>query len=189
MVLRGTQRWEKILQLHDEIEKANDQLRVIGSQVEIKHDYDLVSNLINKLHFTYQEDWDSYMVKNSENDTPVWDMFIEFLEEKNDHAIQSKMRCMTTGASKTDSTKPCPNCSKVHPADQECRRNQALSNRKTPTATGTMRSNLVLADVTSRELLNKYVTEAKKVNGPCPCCKKQHTFEKNFSFGKDQVPT
>ena len=57
LTLKGSQRWEKIIELHDEVERATDQLQVIGAENEIKQDFELVLCLVNKLHFTYQEDW------------------------------------------------------------------------------------------------------------------------------------
>ena len=35
----------------------------------------------------------------------------------------------------------------------------------------------------------QYFTEAKKANGPCVVCKKSHTYERNFPFGKAKVPS
>ena len=52
-----------------------------------------------------------------------------------------------------------------------------------------MKTNLTLAQVTSREDLNKFIVEQKKANGPCPVCKKNHTYEKKFPFGKGQIPS
>ena len=33
------------------------------------------------------------------------------------------------------------------------------------------------------------MTEAKKINGPCVCCDRNHTYERMFPFGKSRVPT
>ena len=33
------------------------------------------------------------------------------------------------------------------------------------------------------------MTEAKKINGPCVCCNRHHTYERDFPFGKTKVPT
>ena len=54
---------------------------------------------------------------------------------------------------------------------------------------GTVRSNMTLVQVTTREDLNKYIAEKKREYGQCALCNKSHTFEKNFSFGKGRVPS
>merc|ERR1712101_12870 len=94
-------------------------------------DFDLASLLINKLHFTYQEEWDCYLVK-CEDEKTVWERFQDFLEDKNANAIQSKMRFMAT---KPDGAKSsCPKCQKSHPAEEECKSPKTFKQRKdTPT--------------------------------------------------------
>ena len=52
-----------------------------------------------------------------------------------------------------------------------------------------MRTHMTVAQVNTRDDLNKYSAEARKNNGPCPCCNKFHTYERNFPFGKGKVPT
>ena len=76
------------MELHDEVEKAVDQLLVINASSELKGDYDLVSVLINKLHISYQEEWDEYVVERKANDIPIWDKFTAFLEIRNERAMQ-----------------------------------------------------------------------------------------------------
>ena len=51
---KGSQKWEKVLDLYDEVGKAVDQLRVIGDLHKIKEDDGLVSCLIGKLHQYYR---------------------------------------------------------------------------------------------------------------------------------------
>ena len=84
LTLKGVQKWERLMELHDEVEKAVDQLLVINASSELKGDYDLVSVLINKLHISYQEEWDEYVVEGKENDIPIWDKFTAFLEIRNE---------------------------------------------------------------------------------------------------------
>ena len=80
-----------MLELYDEVEKAMDQLQVINAVDELKGDQDLVSLLINKLHVSYQEEWDLYVVERKGENVPIWDKFWDFLDLRNERAIQSKM--------------------------------------------------------------------------------------------------
>ena len=172
LVLKGNQRWEKVLQLHDEVEKAVDQLKVINAEDEIQKDYDLVSYLVNKLHVTYQEDWDSYRVDNK-NKKPVWQMFVDFLSDKNERATESKMRWMSSKSEQEIRTK----CS-----------NKGLDSKSVSSTV--VRSHLTLAEITTREQLNQFISNLKVKNGPCPCCNKHHHYERHFeAFGLGRIPT
>ena len=101
-------------------------------------------------------------------------MFVDFLNDKESRAMQSKMRLMSSKplhSGKSDADKPKPG------------KAQGVN------LSTTVRSNLTLTQIKSREELNKFTTDAKKNNGPCPFCLKHHTFERNFGFGKGKVPT
>ena len=50
-------------------------------------------------------------------------------------------------------------------------------------------TNLALSKITTQDELNQYITENKKSIGACPSCKKSHSFEKSFPFGKAKVPS
>ena len=63
---KGSQRWEKIASMFDEVEKAVDQLRVINALDKIKEDHGLVSCIISKLHPAYQEEWDTFYMKSKQ---------------------------------------------------------------------------------------------------------------------------
>ena len=178
---KGSQKWEKVLDLYDKVGKAVDQLRVIGDLHKIKEDDGLVSCLIGKLHQDYREDWDSFLQeRGAQEQCPIWDQFMEFLEVKNSRATKSKMREISE---KAETSLPSDKKATQQPTQKKNHRNESWSG-------GTFQSNLTLAQISTRDDLNKYVADLKKSNGPCPCCNKFHTFEKNFSsFGKGRIPT
>ena len=156
-----------MLELYDEVEKAMDQLQVINAVNELKGDQDLVSLLINKLHVSYQEEWDLYVVERKSEIVPIWDKFWDFLNLRNERAIQSKMQNMSVkGESSkekgTEADKPKP---------------QSRQQSRRGSTTPMVQSNLTLTQITTRDELNKYSAEVRKNNGPCPCCKKHHTFD------------
>ena len=172
--LKGSQSWERVLDLHDEVEKSMDQLQVIGAEKEIKTDFDLVSTLVNKLHVSYQLEWDKYLYKNEGGDTPIWDRFWEFLVELNGQAVKSKMRHM--------SSKP----------EQQSHQDNKSKNSGKPggrQAGPTVRSHMTIMQVKTRDDLNKYSADARKNIGACPLCGKTHTYERDFPFGKGKVPS
>ena len=76
------------------MEISVDQLRVVGAKDDIKDDFSLVSCLIQKLHYTHQEEWDGFLEDHT-GTCSLWDKFIEFLTEKNKKAIRSQMRCLS----------------------------------------------------------------------------------------------
>ena len=86
----------------------------------------------------------------------------------------------------------CPKCKKRHSSDAKCtveqntRQGQSGGNNK---LLPLVRTNLTVAKITTKEQLNEYFAEAKKKIGPCPCCNRFHTYERDFPFGKGQVPT
>ena len=45
-----------LVELHNEVERAMDQLRVLGAAEEFRTDFCLVSSLIGKLHFSCHQD-------------------------------------------------------------------------------------------------------------------------------------
>ena len=90
----GNQRWEKVIELFVQVEKCVDQLRVMNAEVSLADDFELMSVLFGKLHVDYQEEWDS-VIKRQEEQIPVWTKFQEFLEDKNDRALQSRLRNMS----------------------------------------------------------------------------------------------
>ena len=170
--LKGTQRWEKVLQLFDEVEKAEDQLEVIGAKDEISNDYELISCLINKLHCSYQEEWDGFLCENKRSyvEKNLWEKFIAFLTKKNSVATESKMRCMWDMAPSDSSQEKKGKDSKF------AKRN-------------TVYSNLTLAEISTRTELDEYCKEHLRNNRPCQVCDEQHHFQKSFTFGKGLVPT
>ena len=104
------------------------------------------------------------------------------LTDKYDKAVQAGMRHLSE---KSKQSVSCNKCKKRHPPEQVCTSLRKPSPERGPL----IRSNLTLAKVQTRQQINEFVTEAKKVNGPCPVCNRSHTYEKTFSFGKGNVPT
>ena len=113
----------------------------------------------------HQEEWDCFLVKYS-GSSSLWKKFVEFLSNKNTMAIASQLRCMSLKAEPAMA-------SNLHD-------NQGKSNQTG--GVGAVWSNMTLAEVTSRVELNKCVAEMQRILGPCPCCNRSHTYEKNFSF-------
>ena len=114
--------------------------------------------------------------------------FKEFLVRINQQAGQSQMRHMSSKSDSpvtSDNHPVCNKCSKRHKPDLRCK----------PSYTGAMyrdglvQSHLTIAKVTTKEELKTYTEAAKKANGTCPCCRKSHTNERSFSFGKAPVPS
>ncbi len=79
---------------------------------------------------------------------------------------------------------PCVKCKKRHKPDQSCRLDKPAANSKLAPLVFT---NLALSKITTQDELNQYITESKKSIGACPSCKKSHSFEKSFPFGKAKV--
>ena len=84
------------------------------------------------------------------SEMPVWTMFTAFLTNKNERALESKMRMMSL---KPDSQSA--NDSKIQSASKG-------KSSWSSTTIATVRSNLTLAQVTTREELNQFISEAKK---------------------------
>ena len=106
---KSSSSWERVLEIYDEVDKGVDQLRVIGALVSVKEDYELVSSIINKLSEDQQQEWDRYNVDNRNDSRSLWDKFTAFLSQRNDMAIQSKLRHMSSKVncqSRTASTTP-----------------------------------------------------------------------------------
>ena len=167
-----------------------DQLHVIQATGAASDDFELVSTLVGKLHQDYQEDWDKFVVA-TRGSSPIWTLFREFLSEKYQGAIQSRLRYM---AEKSDSSSNsnCIKCNSRHKPDQRCRNKPVESWRNRRQASDNLdvvHANLNLAKVTTRAELKEYTAETKKKYGPCPCCSKFHSFEREFSFGKGDVPS
>ena len=90
---------------------------MINAEVSLADNFKLVSVFIGKLHVDYQQEWDSNVIKRREELIPVWTKFQEFLEDKNDRAVQARLRNMSD---KTDNPLkvPCVKCKMRHKPDQ-----------------------------------------------------------------------
>ena len=110
--LKGSQRWEKVIDLYEQVEKATTQLEVLDAQESLNHEFELVSELVGKLAYDYQEEWDRYCITNTDSAAPVWQKFWAWLTDANHRASASKLRNMAARVSKPDlaSNPTCPKC-------------------------------------------------------------------------------
>ena len=82
-VPKGQQKFERVIQLHEEVEKGLDQLCVINTAHTIAEDFQLVALLINKLPQDYQEEWDEAVIRQEQlgatSYLSLWQQFQQFL--------------------------------------------------------------------------------------------------------------
>ena len=78
---RGQHRWEKVTEMFEEVEKATDQLKVVDAVYSLADDFELVDYLIHKLHYQYQEDWDTFVIEQRGSNLNSWDKFTKFLTD------------------------------------------------------------------------------------------------------------
>ena len=83
----------------------------------------------------------------------------------------------------------CPKCKTSHKRGAKCPNDTSYDS--TPNSVFSHLTPLKM--IKTRDELRTYVTEAKKMTGVCPSCKKPHTFEREFDFGgikeKAHVPS
>ena len=112
--LRGSQRWERAIDLHECIEKAITQLEVLKAERSLDDDFELVSTLVSKLATDYQEEWDKFSIS-AEETSPVWNKFWTWLKGIKDRAVASKLRNMAAGNAVSKSELiTCTKCKNKH---------------------------------------------------------------------------
>ena len=62
---KWSQRWEKVTDLHEVVEKAISHLKVLEAVNSLNDDFELVSSLVAKLAVNYQEECDKFCVAQS----------------------------------------------------------------------------------------------------------------------------
>ena len=111
---KGQHKYERVIQLYEEVEKGMDQLRVINATHTIAEDFQLVAALVGKLPLDYQEEWDKAVIGSEElgagSPVPLWSQFDMFLKEVYKRSNQAKLRSMSA-ASKLTSSSSMPQCS------------------------------------------------------------------------------
>ena len=111
---KGQHKYERVIQLYEEVEKGMDQLRVINATHTIAEDFQLVAALVGKLPLDYQEEWDKAVIGSEElgagSHVPLWSQFDMFLKEVYKRSNQAKLRSMSA-ASKLTSSSSMPQCS------------------------------------------------------------------------------
>ena len=182
-------RWERVLALFDEEEKAVHHIRAFDTESKIKENCGLVLSLLEKLDTAYQEEWGSIRAKGVNNPWPVLDIFFEFLSDKNNTATQSRMRVMSEKAK----TMPIavPQLGDGNGSHQPHSGHHGKASDNIGSGVGpSVRPHLTLAQIKTKEELNRYVAGQKAAFGPCSCCNKSHSFERNFpSLGQRQILT
>ena len=188
---KGTQKFEKVIQLYEEVEKAFDQLKVINAVNIIAEDFQLIAALISKLPYEYQSDWDKEVIKAGQyvamHPKTQWQKFHKFLSEVYEQANQAKLRNMSLASSLIQSTTPCTICNKLH--KPPCRAPPKSKDDVSPYKL--VKAHMTLAKITNKQELQDYIADRKKSYGPCPACNKSHTFEKEFPapIGKAYLPS
>ena len=182
---KGVERWEKLIDLHEQIEKAVKQLRVLNAEASLHDDFELVSALVGKLTPLYQEEWDKYSVENDDQSTALWPRFWSWLDGVNDRAVASKLRNMAAGGTPKVDTPTCPKCKTKHRVKQKCPNVGDKAEKTLPIVHG----HLTLAKVQTKDQLKEYKKSALEFAGKCPVCNKPHQYERKFSFGTAQIPS
>ena len=58
------------MEIHEQVEKATDQLRVINAEASVHENFELVSKLVGKLQHDHQQEWDRHVVESPDQSTP-----------------------------------------------------------------------------------------------------------------------
>ena len=158
---KGGQRWEKVSDLPEQIEKAVMQLRVLNAEASLAEDFELVSALVSKLAVDYQEDWDKYCISSSDQSLSIWTRFWSWLDEVNNRAVASKLRNMAAGSSTKPEPSLCPKCKSKHKPGQGCFKSRNELGKSLPLVHG----HLTTAKVMAKEQLKEYQQETKTKAG------------------------
>ena len=71
---KGSEKFEKIIDLYEQVEKAMNQLMVLGAENCLLDEFELVYAMIQKLPSDCQEEWDKYSHYASPT-VPIWTKF------------------------------------------------------------------------------------------------------------------
>ena len=181
---------KRIMEVYEVIEAAQTQLQNLEAVQSLHDDFSLMSKLVLKLPVADQRQYTQYVTSPIVKATPGsrWDKFWGWMQQLNDAAVQASLMhmCEKPGGQKSNSKgATCNNCGGVGHFTRAC------TSKSRSTVTGaSVKVNLAVARISTRDDYNKYLPETKKQLGKCPGCNQApHSYSRQFPFGKADWPS
>ena len=191
LVPKATESYKRVLEVYEAVETAVTQLTNLDALQYVKEDFGLMSKILLKLPSEYQDEFAKYITKETVRADPSsrWDKFWVWMERLHRRAVESSLMNMCgTGSNKSGAVKSgitCHTCGAVGHISRSC------PNKGKPVVTKpSVKFNMAVAKITSKNEYDQHLPEVKKQMGNCPVCKKTvHVYTRQFPFGKAEWPS
>ena len=183
------------MEVYEAVEIAVTQLDNLNAVQYLKDDFGLMSKIVLKLPAADQRQYTQYVTSDvaKADSSSRWEKFWKWLEKLHESAVQASLMymCDKTSLSKTTSGGnlksgiSCHTCGGIGHYARTC-----SSKPKASAGGPSIKVNMAVAKISSKEDYNKYIGETKKEIGKCPACQQgPHNYTRNFPFGKAEWPS
>ena len=170
---KANQDYKRIMEVYEAVETAVTQLTNLNAVQYLKDDFGLMSKLVLKLPTADQRQYTQYVTSDAAKvDTASrWDKFWKWLGKLHDSAVQASLMsmCDRTSSAKTSSAGnlksgiSCHTCGGIGHYARTC-----SSKPKSSASSQSIKVNMAVAKISTKDDYNKYIGDTKKEIGKCP---------------------
>ena len=190
---KATDNCKRVLEVFEAVEMAVTQLTNLNALRYIKEDFGLMAKIVAKLPIDDQKRYDEYVTSDTVSADPSsdWDKFWTWLEKIHKSAVQGNLRSLCTRTNTSGSASiirsgiTCNSCGGLGHFARACPSKSKLSG-----GTASIKVNIAVAKISTKEEYRKHLPETRKQLGNCPSCNQPaHNYSRKFPFGQGDWPS